>query len=530
MDTQIYYNGDILTMEGREAEAVCVCGGRIEKVGSLRSVLGDRPPGAELVDLGGRTLLPGFIDSHSHITAYAQTLRLVPLAGAGSFEEIVSRLRAFKEKNGLDDAVWLIGFGYDHNALKEGRHPDRHLLDAFSNPVLISHASGHMGAANSAALDRVKIGKQTPDPEGGKIGREPDGAPSGYLEEKAFLSLNLPGPDEAESAALLERAQKIYAGYGITTAQEGLLNANYARLLDRMAEENRLLLDIVGYADLSRDRDLPRAYPRECGRYFNRFRIGGYKIFLDGSPQGRTAWLSRPYLPEEEGYCGYPVHRYAKVERFVRQAREDGMQLLAHCNGDAAAGEFIRAYEQEGDYTLRPVMIHAQLVREDQLGRMENIGMIPSFFIAHTWYWGDAHLKNLGAQRAFCISPAKTALELGLPFTLHQDSPVIEPNMLETVWCAVNRLSREGVVIGEAQRISPYEALKSITLNAAYQYFEEDSKGSIREGKRADLVILDRNPLKTDPSRLREIQIEQTIKDGRTIFKRSGTAAADFAE
>ena len=146
--------------------------------------------------------------------------------------------------------------------------------------------------------------------------------------------------------------------------------------------------------------------------------------------------------------------------------------------------------------------------------------MIPSFFVAHVYHWGDIHIKNYGMERASRISLAKSAQDKGIIYTFHQDSPVIEPNMLETIWCAVNRITKNGVLLGNDERISPLDALKAVTKNAAYQYFEEDIKGTLKEGKLADLVILDKNILKVDPMKIKDIQVVETIKEGETIFKK----------
>ena len=205
-------------------------------------------------------------------------------------------------------------------------------------------------------------------------------------------------------------------------------------------------------------------------------------------------------------------------------AINDDMQLLAHCNGDAAVNQYITQYEiakekcNKGN-EIRPVIVHAQLLRRDQLDRVKYLNMIPSFFVAHVYYWGDVHIKNFGKERADLISLANSAIKKDIKFTFHQDAPVIEPNMLETVWCAVNRITKNGVILGEEERINPLEALKAITINAAYQYFEEDLKGSIKENKLADLVILDSNPLKANKDDIRNIKVLETIKEGKTIFK-----------
>lgn len=232
--------------------------------------------------------------------------------------------------------------------------------------------------------------------------------------------------------------------------------------------------------------------------------------------------MTEPYEGAEDGYSGYPVYTDEQVKGFMREAAQDRMQILVHCNGDAAAQQMIDAYREtrRKDVDIRPVMIHAQLVREDQLEEMKQIGILPSFFIAHIYYWGEVHRKNFGEKRASSISPAKAAAGLEIAYTFHQDTPVVQPNMMETLWCAVNRISKEGNVLGAGQRLTPFEALKGITVNAAYQYFEEAEKGTLECGKKADFTVLDRNPLKVSAEQLRDISVSAVIKDGKLMYSK----------
>lgn len=323
---------------------------------------------------------------------------------------------------------------------------------------------------------------------------------------------------------MLWKMQEIYIDNGITTVQDGASTESDINALLNMSASKALKLDVVAYPLMSSGgAELMQKYGEAYKQYVNGFKIGGYKLVLDGSPQGRSAWMSEPYLGDEPDYCGYPWMKDEEVQAYVGQAVSESRQLLAHCNGDAASEQFIRAYEKAdktGKDGLRPVMIHCQTVRNDQLDRMAKLHMIASIFIGHVWYWGDIHMKNFGPKRGNHISPAKDALDRGVMINFHQDTPVTRPDMLHSVWCAVNRISRGGSKIGEDQAISVYEALKAITINGAYQYFEEDEKGSIAKGKRADLVILDRSPLETDPMEIRDIKVLETIKDGETISRK----------
>ena len=236
-------------------------------------------------------------------------------------------------------------------------------------------------------------------------------------------------------------------------------------------------------------------------------------MILDGSPQGKTAWMKEPYESEKAtGYKGYPTMKHEDILKNIEYAKENDLQILAHCNGDAAIEEYIKDCKEIGDVRkLRPVIIHSQLITKEELIEAKKIGLIPSFFIGHVYYWGDTHIKNMGIDRANKISPVKEAIKNDMIFTLHQDAPIIEPNMLETIWCSAKRQTKNNVILGEEERISVYEALKGITINAAYSYFEENEKGSIESGKKANLVILDKNPLNEPIDEIPKIKILKTI-------------------
>lgn len=527
---KIYYNGNILTLEDDiDAEAILIKDGLISKVGKYDDVLTNRSENCKLINLEGKTLMPSFIDAHSHISAFASTLGLVPLTNAESFDDLVSKLKAFKDKQNLKPGEWIIGFGYDQNNFKEKSIPTKKLLDCVTteNPILITHVSGHMGVLSSSALEAVNITSDSKDPEGGKIGRVSNtDEPNGYLEETAFMHITRMIPKASLDSILnqIVQAQDIYLSYGITTAQEGIINDNEMNLLKLAVSDNKLKIDVIGYVDIKNSKNLVEENKDFVKDYINHFKIGGFKLFLDGSPQGKTAWLTKPYETSGDGYRGYPIYQDSEAQELIKASLDANMQLLTHCNGDAAADQLVNSFSnilKNSNYKidLRPVMIHAQTIRYDQIDKMKSIGIIPSYFVAHTYYWGDVHLLNLGKERAERISPVKTTIDKDVIYTFHQDTPVIMPNMLETIWCAVNRITKSGVTIGEEEKITPYEALKAVTINAAYQYFEEDKKGSIKEGKNADLIILDKNPLTIEPMEIRNIKILETIKNGKTLWK-----------
>ena len=496
---RLFYGGNIITMTGKEADCVLTDGGIIKAVGrfgEIREHYGDK---AELTDLKSNLLLPGYIDAHSHIAEFAKSLESVNLSAADSIGELLSLL----EKKAAEGADFISSFGYDDNILKEHRHPTRQELDSVSAsvPIIATHSSGHMGVLNSAALEMFSIDENTPEPEGGKIGKT-NGRLNGYLEEAAFSAVTS-SLKTGNLTASLEKAQEIYLKNGITTAQEGFLKPDTYKALTDFAAEGRLKLDVVGYAD-NKNKDFTDTieFSKE---YKNRFRVGGIKLFLDGSPQGKTAWMSVPYKGSG-GMCGYPIYTNERLTSELRSASEKGLQVIAHANGDMACRQFADCAERAGGL-VRPVAIHCQFADRGALEKMAKLGMTASFFISHIFHFADIHLKNIDRSAVLAMSPAKTALELGTNYTFHQDTPVLAPDMAELVRCAEERKSKSGEIIGKDQCLTRAQALAGITKNAAYQYLEEKSKGTIEEGKRADLVVADAKTLKP----------LMTIKDGITV-------------
>jgi predicted amidohydrolase YtcJ len=542
-DPILYYGGDILTMEGdtpNYVEAVVVQGGRIAFVGA-RAEAEERFADAQRVDLAGKTLLPGFIDAHGHVwitgfQALAANLLPPPDGPGNTIPALIEEVEKWKanSEGAIGKVGWIIGFGYDDAQLEEGRHPTASELDAISTeyPVLMIHQSGHLAVMNHKALEMSGYTTETPNPKGGIIQRVAGSQePNGVLEEMAFFQPVFgifASLDQEANEKLALAGLEAYARFGFTTAQEGRATAANVETWRKLAGEGALMIDVAAYPDVQNQMD----YVKEVGvqsEYTNRFRVAGVKISLDGSPQGKTAWLTEPYVVPPAGkdsdYRGYPAFpNESDVLALIDSTYKYNWQILAHCNGDAASDEFIRALrhatDMYGEGDRRPVMVHAQTVREDQLDSMKVLGAIPSYFGMHTFYWGDWHRdETLGMERAYRISPAQSTLRRDMIFTEHHDAPVALPNSLMILHSIVNRTSRSGDIIGPDQRVSPYIALKSITDWAAYQYFEEDRKGTITEGKLADLVILDRNPLKVAASDIMNIQVLETIKEGSHVYQ-----------
>ena len=540
MQKTIYFNGKVITVDEKNkiAEAVLVENGRIFKVGTNEEILSKKDENTELVDLDGKTMVPGFIDPHGHIVAISQTLLLVQLSDVTSVEEIIEKLVDFKEKTTLPKGAWLIGFGYDNSKFANKEHPTKFDLDKVSTdiPVYITHASGHLAVANSLGLELYGYGgTDYVVPEGGVVQTVSHDSKeaNGILEENAIMAPEkkgiIPAPAFEQVLDSLVKAQDLYASLGITTAQDASLDEGYDKLLTTAGSMGKLKIDILGYAIQHLTAKMMKNEGTPKREYNNHYKIGGGKTWLDGSPQGKTAWLTLPYYEVPEGepsdYSGYGTQSDETMIEYYKTCIENNWQVHTHANGDAAIDQFFRCYEKALELTgnkteLRPVIVHCQAMRRDQLKKAAQLGAIPTFFNDHVWFWGDYHYDSVfGPERSQNISPLGWALEEGLKFTLHQDPPVKLPDQILGMHNAVNRKTQSGRVLGEQHKISALEALKAVTINGAYGYFEEDIKGSIEEGKYADFVILDKNILEVNPEEIKDIKVLETIKEGNTIYK-----------
>ncbi|MCC9607719.1 amidohydrolase [Blastopirellula sp. JC732] len=536
----IYHGGAIITIDDAAptAEAVAVKEGKIVAVGKLDDVLKTQSKTTKLIDLDGRTMLPGFVDAHGHmmgggLQALSANLLSPP---DGAVKDIASLQQTMKDwmaanKEAVDKIELAVGFGYDNAQLAEVRHPTREDLDAISTevPIVLIHQSGHLIAVNSLALEIGGITAETPNPVGGVIQRGADGkTPNGVLEETAAfpLALKLLGRAGPEGSAQFAKAgSELWARFGYTTAQDGRTMPGAVKTLQTVADAGGFKIDVVSYPDVLVDRELIR---REVSpTYKNRFRIAGAKLTIDGSPQGFTAWRDRPYYNPvgnyPPGYSGYAAATPEQVGGAIDWAFANNIQILTHSNGEAASDELIAyikaAKAKHGGEDRRPVLIHGQFLREDQVDSLKQLEIMPSLFPMHTFYWGDWHRdRTVGPHLADNISPTGWCVQREMKFSSHHDAPVAFPDSMRVLDATVTRRSRSGDILGPAQRVDVPTALKAMTIWPAWQHFEEDRKGSIEVGKLADFVILDQNPLTIDPENLDQIKVTETIKEGETIF------------
>ena len=484
------------------------------------------------INFGNQAILPGFIDAHGHASYLAFATQVAniaspPVGSINNIKELQTELKKFITESNLKPGEWVMGLGYDDSLLAEQRHPTKDDLDEVSteHPIYLIHVSAHLGAANSLGLSLANISTETQDPPGGKIRRyENSSEPNGVFEETAAYPLQqLAMSAYKDPIGSVKKAMDIYARNGITTAQDGASSPETISLMQAADAQGMINLDIISYpiGQNGLDKNLDSI---NFGNYEGRLKIGGIKLILDGSPQGKTAYLTEPYYKpphsESDSYKGYPLIPQSEVSKWVKKYADLNIPIMAHANGDAAADMLIKAVKDADiNSDHRTIMIHAQTVREDQLDQMKELKIIPSYFSTHTFYWGDWHRDSVfGEDRAMRISPTKSTLNRNMPFTVHNDAPVVPPDMIRLLWSTTNRKTRSGKVLGEEQKISTYSALEAMTINAAYQHFEDDIKGSIEVGKLADLVVLSEDPLSIDTKNLLEVSVVATFSRGVEVF------------
>ncbi len=536
----IWVNGTVVTMEGeRVVQAVAVLGDLIVAVGSDAAVRGLAGPETRVVDLDGRTMTPGFYAAHDHFPGSGRVavtqvdLNSPPIGGIENMDQLVAALRARAEE--LPEGQWVSGRGYDDTLLAEQRHPTRADLDKASttHPIYISHTSGHLGVANSLALELAGVTRDTPDPPGGVVRKDPDtGEPDGVFEESGgMVSRLIPPPTPEQTMEAYRWAVEDYVEDGVTTAVIAGGGRGSLTGLQRARDAGILTFRIITMMS----RGAPgQPSAAEAGGMVSGFgdeylKLGAIKIVQDGSNQGYTGYFTEPYHTPFKGdadYRGYPRRRREDLTTMVKELHETGYQIAIHANGDAAIDDVLHAFREAQlafpREDARHRIEHCQMVRQDQLDAIAELNLSPSFFVGHVYYWGDRHRDIfMGPKRAAGISALRSSIDRGIRFTVHDDTPVTPVNPLQLVWVGVNRLTKTDQVLGPDERITPLEALRTVTIDAAWQNFEEDIKGSIAPGKLADLVILDGNPLTVDPTAIRDIQVQETIVGGETVYERS---------
>lgn len=538
---QIWMGGPILTMNDAQprVQAVAVKNGKILALGTSEDIKQYQSETTVMHDLEGHALLPGFFDAHGHafligFQAFSANLLSAPDGEVKDIKTLQDTLKKWASDNAKikEEIGMIIGFGYDDAQLAEERHPTRQELDTVSTdiPILIIHQSSHLGVMNTKALKLVGITADTPDPSGGMIRRESGSQePNGVLEENAFftpIAKYFGNLNENQSQVLFEAGIKLLASYGYTTGEDGRTTADLAKLMQAVAKKEPLSIDIVSYIDVNDDRDF--IIENQSNTYTNGFRVAGAKLTIDGSPQGFTAHRDRPYYNPPAGYLahykGYAAVSPEQTYEAIDWAFKNNIQIITHSNGEAASDLFFSAIktakENHKDKELRPVLIHGQFLRKDQIVTIDELNIFPSLFPMHTFYWGDWHRdRTVGPVNAENISPTGWVRERGMMFSSHHDAPVAFPNSMRVLSSTVTRRTRSGDILGPDQRVDVMTGLKAMTLWPAYQHFEEKEKGSLELGKVADFVVLSQDPTAVNIEMLGQLKVLKTVKGGEVIYQ-----------
>ena len=537
MAEKLYFNGTILTMDAdnSQPEAVLTLGDRIKAVGTLQSLKEQTSEGVQLMDLKGLTMIPAFIDPHGHfpdpgfVKLFRVDLSSPPRGNCPNISTALNLLRDRASKTPKGE--WIMGVMFDNTSIAEGRMPTREELDSVStdHPVWVLHASGHNGSANSMTLKLHGVGKDTPDPIGGRFGRnDKDGRLTGLIEGIAAMR------EMGDTDFLIDR-EKFWQGFeackleylehGVTFAQNAWSSRPMLEHFASLGADKDPGIDLMLLPIGEMEPALSNGTDRLDWPTNPHFTLGPRKLFTDGAFQLQTAFLSAPYhQPDDPNYpSGMPYVSQEEHQFQVKKLHDLNYQIHCHCNGDAGADMFIGAVANALDSNPRNdhrhTIIHGQTLRDDQLGRMAELGITVSFFAAHIHYWGDLHYnKLLGPDRANRLSPAASAEHYGVRYTIHNDASVTPTRPIHLADCSVNRLTSGSRTLGEEQKISVLSAIRAQTIDAAWQVFQELERGSIETGKTADFAILSRNPL-IDKNNLKLTRVVKTIRRGRSVYQ-----------
>lgn len=534
----LWHDGTIITMDGpvpRTVQAVVVRDGKIVFAGSEAKARKVAGPRAEDHDLDGATMLPGFVDAHSHFSLLMQVNTGIDLDAGdqppGTIPALIGLLRAGIEHRKIPDSDWVVAWNYKDAPLAEKRHITRDDLDAAfpGRKVLLVHFTGHGMVASSAALAAAGVKDDTPNPAGGLFLRDAKGRPNGVMFESALYAIAgvMPRPTAAQMLEALEQTQTGYARLGFTHAQDGATQLPDLNFLLSQPARAAMKIDLALLPSYSLLDNLLTRQDLKNGQYQGHTKVQGIKFVLDGSPQARTALFTRQYkLGSPDGqhpWHGQSLVNQQEFDAMAAKVHARGWQLFVHANGDAAIDMAIKGFDTLGikaKDNRRPVVIHSQFQRRDHLPAYRRIGVGPAYFSNHTLYFADVHRSNFPNEVVDFISPFKAAMKAGLQPSNHSDAPVTRLDPFIQLWSSMTRTSVTGVVSGADQRLSAYEGLQMLTTGPAWQVFEENRKGRIKVGLLADFVVLDKNPLATPVDQIRGIKVVMTVKEGKVIWRR----------
>lgn len=532
----VLVRGKVVTMDanGSIEEAVALRAGRILAVGTTSEMMKFAGVRTEIIDLAGRTVLPGLIDSHTHPSHSATRLYEINCRSppVKSVREILKMVAEKAVESGL--GRWIRGANYNDIKLEERRHITRWELDkaAPENPVIISKETGHLYVVNSRALDLAGITKDTPDPPGGQVDRDRNGTATGLLYETAgsLVSPLIPPYTVEEIKEGLRKVWNQFSEWGVTTTHDasgyGDAIKAYQELLAEGVRQVRTLLMVSVQPQRPEGADLLEAMTAlgvESGFGNDWLKFMSLKIMGDGSGSGGSAAV---YTPQNRGTKGLGLMTTdpEEMKRLTVKAHMAGIRVSIHSIGDRGIDLALDAIEEA--QRLKPVpdmrhrIEHNSLCTPKQLKRIKELGVAPSSSIGYMWGIGDDYVENFGAERARWLHPHKAMMEMGIIAGGNSDCPVSDGNPLIQIYEAVTRKTRTGQVVGSDEAITVMDAIRLYTWNGAYLGKEEGIKGSIEPGKLADMVVLDRDILSVPHEEIKDIKVLMTIAGGNVVYRR----------
>lgn len=536
----ILYNGNIMTMDKDKphAEAVAVKDDKIVLLGSNEEILFSREKDSKIIDLEGKTVVPGFNDSHMHLLGYGKSLETVDLNGCKSIDEMCKRIMKFVDENHIPAGSWVVGSGWNDSRFLENRLPSRQDLDSVSenHPIVMTRTCFHICVANTLALKEAEIFERPPGIEGGEIDKDQEGNPTGILRENALnlVTERIPGPGKDKIREMIIKASQDYLKAGLTSVQTddfAMIKGDFKDILDSYFELDRenLLPVRVNEQVLLPDMDklnkfINLGYKTGYGSEF--FKIGPLKLLGDGSLGGRTAGLLKPYA-DDEGNLGICIYSEEQLYELIDTAVSNGLQTAVHAIGDRTMEMVLESYrrvlEKHPIKDPRLRIIHCQITSEEIINKFKNYGIIAD--IQPSFVSSDISIaeSRVGRERAKWTYNWKTLIEKGVRVAGGSDCPVEPFYPLLGIYAAVTRQDLQGnPECGwlPDQKLTVEEALYIYTMGSAYCTFEDDIKGSITLGKLADMVVLSENIFEIEPNYIKDVVVEKTIVDGKIVYER----------
>lgn len=528
----IFVNGKVLTVDASDstAQAVAVKDKEILAVGSDEQIMAYKGEGTQVVDLKGRSLIPGFVDSHLHMAILGMNMLAIDCRYpyVKSIEDIKGLIR--EKAKTAPKGTWIRGWGYDHSKLAENRHPTKDDLDdaTSEHPVILTRTCAHISTHNSMSLAKAGITDETPSPEGGVIGKE-NGKLTGVMFENAHMNMMKAAlPTEDELKLGFEKANELLISEGITQVHDsggyGDIQMKVMKAMSDSGEINvKVYAMLFSFIDNLKYVDSYISKPYSEDENTEKFRIGPAKLMIDGSSSGPTAATLEPYTsnPNDNGLM---TMKQEQIDDYVLRTHKAGYQVTCHAVGDRAVSAIVTALERAMEalpaQNRRHRIEHCAMINADLLARIKRLGVVPVPQPIFLYEFGDGYMRNYGEERVSSMFACKSYFDNDIICAGSSDCPITFSNPLLGMHLAVNRVTQSGQAISQGQKVTVAQALRMFTYNGSYSAFEENTKGSIEAGKAADLVILSDSLMDCDPTAIKDLKVDMTMIDGKVVYQR----------